>query len=84
MAEQAEIGEVEAHGSRCQGFALPSNSTKQSYAKYLLSAKCLRAIFAIDESTARRGGRIAARGEFGYQRNARRTENNNGRRQGTR
>jgi len=34
---------------------LPSNSTKESYAKYLLSAKCLRIIFAIDESQHRRG-----------------------------
>jgi succinate dehydrogenase / fumarate reductase, cytochrome b subunit len=33
---------------------LPSNSTKESYAKYLLSAKCLSIIFAIDESRDRR------------------------------
>ena len=43
VAKQAEVGEVEAHG-------FPSSSTKESYAKYRLSAKSLAPIFAIDES----------------------------------
>src|SRR5262249_56797276 len=58
VAKQAEIGQVEAHGSLQSNLARctdsPSNSTKESYAKYLLSAKCLSIIFAIDESQGRR------------------------------
>src|SRR5262249_43937366 len=57
VAKQAEIGQVEAHGSLRSNLARctdsPSNSTKESYAKYLLSAKCLSIIFAIDESQDR-------------------------------
>jgi len=47
---------------------LPSNSTKESYAKYLLSAKSLGIIFAVDESSARWRSaetRIAAAGDIG-------------------
>jgi succinate dehydrogenase / fumarate reductase cytochrome b subunit len=59
VAKQTEIDQVEAHGSLqsnlARGIDLPSNSTKESYARYLLSAKCLSIIFAIDESQDRRG-----------------------------
>jgi len=58
VAKQTEIDQVEAHGplqsNLARGIDLPSNSTKESYAKYLLSAKCLSIIFAIDESQDRR------------------------------
>src|SRR5262249_16018321 len=59
VGEQTEMGEVEAHGFPCwaRALVLPSDSAKQTYVKYLLSAKSRRVIFAIDESsTAWRGG----------------------------
>src|SRR5262249_47905952 len=51
----------------CQS-AWPSNSTKENYAKYLLSAKSRVAIFAIDEAILVGTGAlpaIAAAGDFG-------------------
>jgi hypothetical protein len=61
VAKQAQIGEVEAHGLAVGGSRVPSSSAKESYARYLLSAKCLRIIFAIDESTSPKPAHCRAR-----------------------
>jgi hypothetical protein len=53
---------VQSDLARC--IDLPSNSTKENYAKYLLSAKCLKIIFVIDERTTGEGQRIAANRNF--------------------
>jgi hypothetical protein len=63
---------------------LPSNSTKESYAKYLLSAKCLGAIFAVDESYAAGGGGLRRAPTLVTTTTRARTEENNGRKQGIR
>jgi succinate dehydrogenase / fumarate reductase cytochrome b subunit len=74
VAKQAEIDQIKTHQSNrisrnawvvAIGFgglpsALPSSSTKGNYAKYLLSAKSLAAIFAIGESNICRESRAAA------------------------
>jgi hypothetical protein len=78
VAKQAEICQVETHGFAAvrapvrRARRLPSNSTKESYAKYLLSAKSLRIIFVVDESSAQSSAhgrsaetRIAARCDIG-------------------
>src|SRR5262245_13529062 len=79
VAKQAYIGEIEAHGFARLRVGLPSNSAKEHYADCLLSAKCARAIFAIDESsTARGGGLRRAATLVTNARRARKTERNNG------